>query len=67
MNVQRAPLQFPLSIHDDQPNTFGGFSMSLATVKNAAITTATVLAVMYVLNQISATRPLVQKAIGVTA
>jgi len=37
--------------------------MSLATVKNAAITTATVLAVIYVLNQISATKPFVQKAL----
>jgi hypothetical protein len=66
MNVQGMGLQFPASTPDDQPAT-GGFLMSLATVKNAAITTATVLAVMYVLNQISATRPLVQKAIGVSA
>lgn len=38
--------------------------MNMSTVKNAAITTATVLAVIYVLNQISATKPLVQKALS---
>jgi len=38
--------------------------MSMSTVKNAAITTATVLAVIYVLNMVSFTRPIVQKALG---
>jgi hypothetical protein len=37
--------------------------MSFATVKNALITTATVLAALYVLNNISATKPIVQKAL----
>lgn len=41
--------------------------MSVAAIKNAAITTATVLAVIYVLNQVSATKPIVQKALGLTA
>lgn len=37
--------------------------MSLATVKNAAITTATVLAVIYALNLFPVTKPFVQKAL----
>lgn len=36
---------------------------SVAAIKNAAITTITVLAVIYALNQIGATRPFVQKAL----
>lgn len=32
-------------------------------IQNAAITTATVLAVIFVLNQITVTRPFVQKAL----
>ena len=35
----------------------------MTTVKNAAITTATVLAVIFVLNQLSVTKPIVQKAL----
>lgn len=38
--------------------------MSLSTVKNAAITTATVLLVIYALNQVSVTKPFVQKALA---
>lgn len=37
--------------------------MSFATIKNAAITAATVLAVIYVLNQVSVTKPFVQRAL----
>lgn len=33
-------------------------------IKQAAIATATVLAVIYVLNQFSATRPIVQRALN---
>lgn len=36
----------------------------MSTVKNAAITTATVLAVIWALNQLSVTKPLVQKALS---
>jgi hypothetical protein len=36
----------------------------MSTVKNAAITTASVLAVIFVLNQIGATRSIVQKALA---
>ncbi len=38
--------------------------MSLAAVKNAAITTVTVLAVIYALNQFSVTKPFVQRALA---
>lgn len=37
--------------------------MSMSTVKNAAITTATVLVAIYVLRQFSATKGLVDKAL----
>lgn len=37
--------------------------MSVSFIKNAAMTTVTVLAVIYVLNQIAPTRPFVQKAL----
>ena len=37
--------------------------MSLAMLKNAAITTATVLVMIYVLNQVGPTKNLVQKAL----
>ena len=37
--------------------------MSVAHIKNAAITTVTVLAFIYVLNQISVTKPFVQRAL----
>lgn len=37
--------------------------MSMATVKNAAITAATVLAVIYVANMFAPTRAIVQKAL----
>ena len=39
-------------------------SLNLNTAKQAVITTAMVLAVIYALNQIGPTRPLVQKALG---
>ena len=38
--------------------------MSVAVVKNALITTATVLVVIAVLNQIPPARPIVQKALN---
>lgn len=37
--------------------------MSINTVKNAAITTVSVLVVIYALNQIAFTKPFVQKAL----
>ena len=37
--------------------------MSMSTVKNAAITTAMVLAVIYVANQFAPTKTVVQKAL----
>lgn len=39
-------------------------TLSLNVVKNAAITTISVLAIVYALNQIAVTRPLVQKALA---
>lgn len=37
--------------------------MSVAHIKNAAITTVTVLVVIYALNQIAVTKPFVQRAL----
>lgn len=37
--------------------------MSVSFVKQAAVTTVTVLAFIYVLNQIGATKPFVQRAL----
>lgn len=49
----------PFSILQSTPERFD----MLANVKNALMTTAAVLATLYVLNQVAVTRGIVQKAI----
>ena len=52
------------SIGARSPNFNQGSNMNLSKVKEAVVTTALVLAVVYALNQVSATRGVVQKALN---